>query len=245
MDDTKQTLFISPPFGNYFFPTIDGVKTIKGSYTLNPRYGLFSQIVKTLRYSMNDKGWINKIGLKNPGLIYGIHHYNHHKDILSIAILDKEEVEPILGILPVDTNIELNVSCPNLNKNLNDNGIEKFINPKREWCIVKLSPLTSRSIIENYYNMGFRQFHCSNTLPTLTGGLSGPILVPYVCNLIQIIQKYPDTVIIAGGGIQNIDTLQKYKSLGAHHFSISTLFFHPLKTIFFFKEYMSKKIESD
>ena len=120
MGDIRQTLFISPPFGNYFFSTIDGIKTIKGSYTLNPRYGLFSQIVKTLRYSTNDKGWINKIGLRNPGLIYGIHNYNHHRDILSIAILDKKEVEPILAILPVDTNIELNVSCPNLNKNLNE-----------------------------------------------------------------------------------------------------------------------------
>ena len=46
-------------------------------------------------------------------------------------------------MLPENTNIELNVSCPNINKRLNDKGIGNFINPHREWCIVKLSPLTT------------------------------------------------------------------------------------------------------
>ena len=32
---------------------------------------------------------------------------------------------------------------------------------------------------DNYYNEGFRQFHCSNTLPIKEGGASGPILKKY------------------------------------------------------------------
>ena len=35
-------LFISPPFGNYIF--LPYTKSIKGSYTLEPRTGLFSEL---------------------------------------------------------------------------------------------------------------------------------------------------------------------------------------------------------
>ena len=40
-------LFISPPFGNYI--NINNTTSIKGSFTLHPRDGLFIQILKTLR----------------------------------------------------------------------------------------------------------------------------------------------------------------------------------------------------
>lgn len=41
-------LFISPPFGNYIH--LPNTMSIKGSYTLYERKGLFSQIFKTLRF---------------------------------------------------------------------------------------------------------------------------------------------------------------------------------------------------
>ncbi len=63
-------LFISPPFGNYI--SLPYTMSIKGSYTLEPRSGLFQQIFKTFRYSFHHKGWINKIGLRNKGLVFGI-----------------------------------------------------------------------------------------------------------------------------------------------------------------------------
>ena len=83
-------LFINPPFGNYInFPkTI----SIKGSFTLEPRSGLFSQILKTMRYSFHNKGWVNKIGLRNPGLVWALNKYTNN-DILSIAILQEEEID--------------------------------------------------------------------------------------------------------------------------------------------------------
>ena len=61
-------LFISPPFGNYI--SLPHTMSIKGSYTLKPRPGLFQQILKTFRYSFHYKGWVNKIGLRNKGLGY-------------------------------------------------------------------------------------------------------------------------------------------------------------------------------
>ena len=62
--------FISPPFGNYI--NLPHTTSIKGSYALEPRSGLLPQILKTLRYSFQHNGWINKIGLRNPGIDYAI-----------------------------------------------------------------------------------------------------------------------------------------------------------------------------
>jgi len=231
------TLFISPPFGNYVH--FLGTLSIKGSYTYEPRPGLFGQIVKTLRYSFKDKGWINKIGLRNKGIDYAIDNYNSKKDIISIAILKEDEIDNFLEKIPGDMNLELNISCPNLDKNPISENIHKFLNEKRSWCIVKLSPLTEMSLVDKFYNDGFRQFHCSNTLPVEKGGLSGPSLIPYTCKIIrQIKEKYPDTEIIGGGGIRNYKTLELYRSNGAVHFSISTLLFSPLKFGLFFWDFI-------
>ena len=133
-------------------------------------------------------------------------------------------------------NLELNVSCPNVRKHLIDDKIHLFLNEKRKWCIVKLSPLTQMDQIDKYYENGFRQFHCSNTLPTkhieckYEGGLSGKKLIPYTKKLItKIKKKYPDTEIIAGGGIDSIEIIQYYNSFGADHYSISSLLFSPIR----------------
>ena len=88
-----------------------------------------------------------------------------------------------------------------------------------------------------YYNEGFRQFHLSNTLPTKYGGLSGPSLKPYTQRNIQYIKKfYPNCIIIAGGGIQSMKDIEEYKKAGANYFSISSIFFHPFKTLSFFSD---------
>ena len=86
-------IFISPPFGNYIH--LPNTMSIKGSYTLNHRPGLISQIFKTLRYTdfNGKKMWINKIGLRNPGILYGLKHYNPKTDIISIAIMEKEQIQ--------------------------------------------------------------------------------------------------------------------------------------------------------
>ena len=70
-------------------------------------------------------------------------------------------------------------------KSMVDKDIDMFLNNKREWCILKLSPTCKLSAIDRYYNMGFRQFHCSNTIPVAQGGLSGKALIPYNKKLIK------------------------------------------------------------
>ena len=91
-------LFISPPFGNYF--DFKHTTSIRGSFTLEPRTGLIGQIIKTLRYSYKHGGWVNKIGLRNKGLMWALEKYKNSDDIISIAILNENEIKPILKILP-------------------------------------------------------------------------------------------------------------------------------------------------
>ena len=231
-------IFISPPFGNYI--NIDNTISIKGSYTLYPRDGLLFQIIKTLRYSSTYSGWINKIGLRNPGIDYAIKNYDN-KSIVSIAILNKEEIPILLRKIPDNMNIEINISCPNTDKNMINDNIECFINSKRKWCILKLSPYCDLNLIDTYYNQGFRQFHCCNTLPVKEGGLSGKSLIPYSVNLIQNIKnKYSDTIIIGGGGIRDVNDIITYNKAGAVHYSISTLFFNPFLSYLFYKSYINQ-----
>lgn len=229
-------IFISPPFGNYL--NIPKTISIKGSFTLEPRNGLFFQILKTLRYSFEDQAWINKIGLRNKGLDWAIKNYkqSNHEQIISIAIINKNDIPKILKKIPEDMNIEVNVSCPNAEKEMVNQGLSNFVNDKRKWCIIKVSPTTCFDTLDNYYKQGFRQFHCSNTLPTPRGGMSGHHLIPYNEKLIKHLKtNYKDIQVIGGGGIQTNEDLILYKNFGADHMSISTLCFHPFKFFNFYK----------
>jgi dihydroorotate dehydrogenase len=232
-------LFISPPFGNYF--QLKNAISIKGSFTLKPRSGLFFQIFKTLRYDFKRGGWVNKIGLRNPGIDYAIeNYYKQPNTVISVAIMKKEEIPELNEKIPKDCDIELNISCPNVKKEKVYNDVGVFYNSTRKWCIVKLSPLDSIDEVDILYTQGFRQFHCCNTVPTERGGLSGKSLIPFSRSLIrEINEKYPDTEIIGGGGITNMFDIVRYHSSGAVHYSVATLCFHPL---LFYKLYSNYNI---
>ena len=230
-------LFISPPFGTY----IDLPKSIsiKGSFTLNERKGKWSQILKTLRY-IPGLGWVNKIGLRNPGIDYAVKNYKKGT-IVSIAIMNKCEIKPLLEKIPDDMDIELNVSCPNTDKHMISSGLKPFLNGKRNWCIIKLSPIEKSLSIDRYYAEGFRQFHASNTLPTEKGGISGPALKSYTLGTIKYIKsRWNDTIVIAGGGIRTLKDIKEYQDAGADHFSISTLCFNPVAFLNFYFEYTNQ-----
>lgn len=240
-------LFISPPFGNYFpknnIKNVDNVDnknginiiSIVGSFTLKKRDGLILQVLKTLRYSFENEGWINKIGLRNQGIDYAIDKYYNKKEcIISIAIMKESEIPIFLNKIPEDMDLEVNISCPNTEKDMIVKNTEKFINEKRDWCILKCSPLTTHKQISKYYENGWRQFHFCNTIPTDKGGLSGKLLTPYVNELTEYTRKnYPDTTIICGGGITTVDDILNYSEKGGNHFAISTLIFNPIKFIKF------------
>jgi len=231
--------FINPPFGNYI--NLPYTYSIKGSFTLEPRSGLFNQILNTLRYSKKYNGWINKIGLINKGIDWALKNYNNN-DIISIAILNKDDIPKLLEKIPKKQNLEINISCPNAEKKMINEDIEKFLNKDRKWCILKISPSMKNNDIDYFYRKGFRQFHCCNTIPIHEGGLSGKSLIPYTNDkIIYIKNKYNDSTIISGGGISEWNDVINYKKLGADHFSVSTNFFNPFKSINLYISYLKNK----
>ena len=236
----ENKLFISPPFGNYI--NLPKCNSIKGSFTLIPRDGLLLQIIKTLRYSFANQGWVNKIGLRNKGIDWAIKKYKNTNHVISIAIMDEHEIDEFVNKIPNNMNLELNISCPNTDHDLINDNLDKFLHDDRKWCCIKLSPSTDIQLIDKYYKQGFRQFHCSNTLPIknkwLSGGLSGVSLIPYTSSLVQQIRnKYDDVDIVSGGGIRNIETLEYYELCGANYFSISTVLFNPFVFSYFYFKY--------
>ena len=232
-------LFISPPFGNYV--SLYDTTPIRGSFTLLPRDGLVKQIINTLHYSWVHGGWVNKIGLRNNGLDWAIVTHNN-RSICGIAIMNEKEIPQIVEKIPKDMNIELNLSCPNVKKDKVCSGLETFINNQRRWCIIKLSPHTTTNEIDNFYKIGFRQFHCCNTIPVPEGGLSGPKIKPYASKLISYISRnYSDTEIIAGGGVREMDDISDYKKCGANHFAISSVLFNPIQFGMLYAGWLGRK----
>ena len=87
-----------------------------------------------MRYDFENNCWKNKIGLRNPGIEYAISRYyvsksdiseknTNMRHVISVAILNKNEIKELNNIIPRDCNIELNVSCPNV-----DDEKEKILN---------------------------------------------------------------------------------------------------------------------
>lgn len=221
------TIYIAAPFGNYI--KTKKTRSVSGSFTIEKRTGLLKQLIYTLRYK--NGAWYNSIGLRNPGIHYGLQHYNKQKgDVLSIAAIEAIDWKLLNRIIPDNIDIELNLSCPNINKSKDYcKDIEIFLNKKRK-VIAKLSPNTTKVEVDKLIDNGFTSFHCCNTLPTKDGGMSGKKLMVHVDRLIRII-KYlnKDAEIIAGGGIESIDDIKRYKDLGANSFSLGTVCFNPLK----------------
>ena len=216
--------FIAAPFGNYI-KTANTI-SVTGSWTIEQRKGRALQILRTLRYTK--RGWVNKIGLRNPGFKKGLKKHNQN-EVFSIAGINENDWETFAEIIPENINLEVNMSCPNIDSHFTT-GIDVF-NPKtREWFIGKISPLTTFNDLETYINkFNFKQIHACNTLPVPNGGLSGKELIPYTSKFIHHIKNnYPKIEVIAGGGITEIENINYYIDQGADHVSLGSVCFNPL-----------------
>ena len=224
--------FIAAPFGNYIKPK--GCIPVTGTFTRNPRGNRLWSVLSTLRYDFKSNGWVNKLGLPNPGLNKGLMKLdNRPNDILSIAEVVRGDFKSMNHTIPLNQNLEINLSCPNLRKRMPWDDAVYFTRVKsREWCIAKLSPLTTPEEIEFVIEeLGFKQLHFSNTLPVSKGGLSGPTLKPYTLELIDIVREQwgEEIEIIAGGGVRDFGAVCDYLSAGANHISLGSICFNPFK----------------
>ena len=236
--------FIAAPFGNYI--KHPNAISVTGTWTLHARGNRFNSIIKTLRYNIKEKGWVNRLGLPNPGLQVGLRKTNEN-EILSIAEISKDDFSTMIKMIPNTMNVEVNLSCPNIPNStvpkLTDNySPYPFTtlsmadhSPKlvgRKWCIAKVSPfITGEELHYVIEKLNFRQIHLANTIPTKKGGLSGPALKQYVLQLIHYVRgMWGDHItIIAGGGIRTKRDISEYMDAGANHISLGTVCFNPLR----------------
>ena len=213
--ENNPKIFISAPFGNYIKSSL--TIPVTGTFTLHPRGNRLWSVLKTLRYDRRLGGWVNKLGLPNPGLRAGLERHIRG-EVLSIAETKRGDFQKMNNIIPLNQSLEINFSCPNLGKKLPLDGASIFTKVKsRKWCIAKLSPLTD--------------FSNTLPLPNNKGGLSGATLKPYTLELIELVrERWGDSVtVIAGGGVSDFSGVMEYLLAGANHVSIGSVCFNPFK----------------
>lgn len=227
-------VIISPPFGNYI--ERDWATSVKGTFTLNRRWGLWWRVLTTLRKT--EGGWINDIGLRNKG-IKNVSYKKLSRDnqIISIAGTSGSEWMQLIDHLSTDTLntptplwTELNVSCPNVTCDADVSIFWMAVSQLENVC-VKVAPTHSGClVIEHAYRAGIRTVHIGNSHPTKRGGESGLLAKTAALNSIAWAKdKYPDLTIIGGGGIYTPRDARDYRDAGVDHYSLSTIWFTPSK----------------
>ena len=212
--------YIAAPFGNYLHKP--DMYSVMGTYTLQPRPGLLKQILKTLRYSFHYKGWVNKLGLRNPGIETAINKYyqNPSRRIISLYGFNRGEWET-LAKYTRGMKQELNISCPNVENKFHNTGCPVELFPD---AILKMSPLTTEEEIVMYMERGVRRWHFSNTLPVSQGGLSGKTLMQYNRKLIKFtLSEDKRAKVIGGGGVTSMSDVRFYKDLGCIGVSLGSV----------------------
>lgn len=241
MLDLNRPFFISPPFGSYFGH--DLAYSVLGSFTRYPRPGRWRRVLKTVRPVPSDAGpaWINKIGLRNPGLegiagATGRTLADRNREVISLAPLENTDWHAFERFLDEHPNVyprvEFNVSCPNVDEHppLPQMNIVKRLLANCPDAIFKLPPV-QRSVdaAVALSEVGVRYIHLSNTLPSPIGGISGAPLREVNLPLVEATarRKSDQTCVIAGGGIYSKTHVQQYHNAGASRFAVGSAYFWP------------------
>jgi dihydroorotate dehydrogenase len=236
-------LYISAPFGNYYSHP-DAISVL-GTFTLLHRAGFIKKwwrVFKTLRPYPG--GWINKLGLPNPGIeaaprptknsvlsLYGFDCQDWHDLICKAYSMGWEDVE-------------LNLSCPNVNLSNITEAIwaAKYAKYYGMNVIAKLGPVKPMQFVVPLVLAGVTKFHLCNTIPTPNGGISGAALKPFSLWAVEEVRKhYPLAHIIGGGGINNEQDIKDYISAGANDVAIGGGLMNPFtarKKIAYLVEYL-------
>ena len=237
-DSPVPRLVVSAPFGNYVQP--EGALATLGTFTAAARPGRVWRIVKTVRWYPRIGAWVNKIGLRNPGVDWlvakaragriesGRHLVSVHGFVADdwYALLDK-----VAALAP--RGIELNMSCPNVGhidwpQDLFARAVVTGVP-----VVVKLPPVSFEQMFEQAIDAGIRAFHCCNTLPVPAGGLSGQPLKPVA---LQCIRRLADLVpeaihrelrILGGGGVRTPADVDDYAAHGVVAVAVGTKVMNP------------------
>jgi dihydroorotate dehydrogenase len=211
---------ISPPFGNWI--RSPECTSVLGSFTWEARPGLIYHAIRSLRHVKG--GWINQIGLRNRG-IRAIRRFEP-RFIYSLVGLNDGDWERMLEHCPPGLTIEVNLGCPNIH----EYGIPPSV--LKDYCtkfnvIAKLSPSGNVDEMAAMCVEAGALLHCSNTVPSPFGGISGlPLLIVNLPIVARLAARYPGKI-IAGGGIYGREIVRAYAQAGATGFSLATVWFTP------------------
>ncbi len=231
---------ISAPFGNYVRP--EGATATLGTFTAANRPGRLWRVLKTVRYYPRLRAWVNKIGLRNPGIGWLEERVAAgDEDVSRCAVsvhgfVDDDWsvlLDAIARITPAA--VELNMSCPNIGEiHWPDDIFERAVATDVP-VIVKIPPVRYDAMVAQALEAGIRTFHCCNTLPVAAGGLSGQPLKPVSLGVIAGLHERYDTQlgadglkIIGGGGIRTVDDVDEYARVGVQHIALGTITMNPI-----------------
>lgn len=239
MIDNLEPLIISAPFGNYIQP--QGATATLGTFTAARRRGRVRQVLRTVRYYRKLGAWVNKIGLRNPGIDWLAGRVQTGKidvadKIISIHGFNEDDwrqlLEKTASLKPLA--IELNISCPNVGEvNWPDWLFERAVSAGAQAgaeVIVKLPPVNYELALGQARAAGIKIFHCCNTLPVVAGGMSGKPLKPLSLHCVKYLRNSADgadLTIIGGGGIYEAEDIDDYAAAGADHFAVGTKTMNP------------------
>lgn len=231
-----KALTVSAPFGNYIRP--EGCTATLGTFTVHDRPGRPWRILKTVRYYPRLKAWVNKIGLRNPGIGWVKKQVTAGKldlsdKLVSIHGFDTDEwyrlVDDIAELRPMG--VELNMSCPNVGHIAWPEDLFERTVATGVPTVLKVPPVNYGLMVEQAVQQGVRAMHCCNTLPVPAGGVSGLPLKPVALQCIRDLRQRPwgsDILIIGGGGIRSAAEIDEYRDAGADTFAVGTLLMNPL-----------------
>lgn len=231
-------LVISAPFGNYVQPT--GVVATLGTFTALRRPGRLWRILKTVRWYGRLKGWVNQIGLRNPGVDWlraqvATGKIDVTDKFVSVHGFSPDEWWRLLDAIAALTPraVELNMSCPNVGEI--DWPAELFARARATGVpvIVKLPPVQYELIFRGARDAGLRTFHACNTLPVPGGGLSGRPLKPVALQCIRRLHELAaeggdgDLRILGGGGVREARDVDDYAEAGVNSIAVGTKVMNP------------------
>ena len=228
-------IIIGAPFGAYF--SYPGATSTLGTFTLHYRgawpYRIW-RCLRTLRYSWRTGGWVNRLGLPNPGIQSLDPAASYADKIISVHGFDRAEWAALVNHVAVlqPLAVELNLSCPNVGSTP-DKDVLAAISDARVHglkVIAKLPPLGWSGFVQPLFDAGVRCFHCCNTIPVAEGGLSGKPVKQYAISIIEDLRwLYDDDItIIGGGGVTHEQDYRDYRAAGADQVAIASVLLNPL-----------------
>jgi len=212
---------------------------ITKTLTFKKRRGKFNWLCpwRTFRPLAGGAGFINNMGLPNPGCKNWIKDYypqtRKNKVIVSITPFNVNEAVRMIEILnPLKIiGIEINLHCPNV-KPVDEVDIVYAVIEKSHHPIILKLGYGSRSIdLCKHFDGSVAAFDLINSVPSyyiaspvIEGSFSGNIIAHFSRYMLTEVKKRCQTPIISGGGIDSIEEVYTRFAMGAKAVSIGTMF---------------------